>query len=111
MRPRTRPPFDEERERLRAGALLAALLDLAVATSMIGLIDERRGEQRLGVADAAALLQVVERVEGAEHPGARGAVACQCLDLVESSRRRPRAVAHASTIVPSPSVTCGCRRP
>ena len=44
---------------------------------------QRRGEQRLGVADAAALLQVVERVEGAEDPRPGDEVAGELLDGVE----------------------------
>ena len=64
---------------------------------------QRRGEQRLGVADAAALLEVVERVEGAEDPRAADE------RRVASVRRRRRASspaaaacsAQARAIVPS----------
>ena len=61
---------DEEAQRLGAGALLAALLDHAVDHLDDRLDRQRGGEQRLGVADAAALLEVVQRVEHAEHAGA-----------------------------------------
>ena len=61
----------EEREGLGAGALLAVLLDDPVGDLDDRLDRQRGGQQRLGVADASALLQVLERVEGAEHPGAR----------------------------------------
>ena len=43
-------------------------------TSMTGLIDSIDAEQRLRVADAAALAEVLERVEGREEPGAVAAV-------------------------------------
>ncbi len=64
---------DEELECLRSGALLAALLDLAVDDLDDRLDRECGGEERLGVADPAALLQVLERVERTEDPGARRA--------------------------------------
>ena len=73
---------DEERERLAAGALLAALLDLAVAHLDDRLDRQRRRQQRLGAADATALLQVVERVERAPHVCAAGEVVSVGDDLV-----------------------------
>ena len=69
-------------ERLLAGARLAGLLDRAGRDVDDGLDRQQRAEHRLGAADAAALLQVVERVEGAEHAGAGDQVVDQGHDLV-----------------------------
>ena len=74
---------DEELERLGAGALLAALGDCAVDDLDDRLDRQRRGEHRLGAADAAALLEVVERVERAEHLRPRGEIGGEVGDLVE----------------------------
>ena len=95
---------DEEGERLAARALLAALLDLAVAHLDDRLDRQHRGEQRLGAADAAALLQVLERVERAPHPGALGEVGHRGDDGVDVGARLGRRRGPA-TIMPEPSVT------
>ncbi len=76
--------LDEERQRLAPRPLLAVLLDDAVADLDDRLDRQRRGEQRLGVADAAALAQVVERVEGAEDARPGDEVAGELLDRVEA---------------------------
>ena len=68
---------------MRARALLAVLLDDAVGDLDDRLDRQRRRQQRLGVADAPALLQVVERVERAEHAGAGDELARRALDGVE----------------------------
>ena len=71
---------------------LPASSTLPEEMSRIGLIDSSDPTQGLGAADAPALLQVVERVERAEHVGARGQVVDQRDDLVggRARRRRPR---------------------
>ena len=81
---------DEEVERLRPGALLAALLDDAAGDLDDRLDRQRGGEQRLGVADPAALLQVLERVERTEDPGALDQVDRRPLRPRRSTRRRVR---------------------
>ena len=58
--------LDEEGERLRPGPLLATLFDDATGHLDDRLDRQGGGEQGLGVADAATLLQVLQRVEGAE---------------------------------------------
>src|SRR4029453_9102538 len=74
---------DEELERLRTRALLATLLDLAVDALDDRLDRQRRGEHRLGTADAPTLLQVLERVERAPDLRASGELAGKIGDLVE----------------------------
>ena len=71
---------------------LPASSTFPVEMSRIGLIDSSEPSERLGAADAAALLQVVEGVEGAEHVGARGQVLHERDDVVgrRAARRRPR---------------------
>ena len=90
-------------KRLLPGTGLAGLLHLAGGDVEDRLDRQQRAEERLGVPDPAALLQVVERVEGADDVGAAGEVLHQRDDLVD---RRPRAPACAarSTWVPSPEV-------
>ena len=97
--------LDEERERLGARALLAALLDLAVAHLDDRLDRQRRGEHRLGAADAAALLQVVERVERAPHAWcARRGRWRAAATVVERCARRGEPGAVGDDRCPSPSV-------
>ena len=66
-----------------------------------GLIDQQRAEQGLGAADAAALLEVVERVERGVDAGAGHQVVDQRHDLVDASCRLRPASAASSTMVPS----------
>jgi hypothetical protein len=78
---------------LAAGALLAGLLDRAVAHLDDRLDRQRRAEQCSRVADATALLQVLERVERADHAGtcARSVASCSSSSSVGTGARRPRA--------------------
>ena len=111
MRPSyDRDLVDEERQRLGARALLAVLLDDAVGDLDDRLDRQRRGQQGLGVADAAALAQVVERVEGAEHPGAGDELAGVALDGVEVvAGGRPLGAGEGDR-AEAERDACGCRR-
>src|SRR5206468_5290082 len=73
---------DEVAQRLRPGALAGLRLDLAVGHLDDRLDRQHRAEERLGGADAAALPQVLERVEGTVGPGARDQVLDGGGDLV-----------------------------
>ena len=66
IRPAFLHPIDDEAQRLRAGAHLACRLDRAVGDGDDGLDRQHRSEHRLRAADATALAQVLERVDGEE---------------------------------------------
>jgi hypothetical protein len=77
----------QPQQRLLAGAGLGGLLDLTGAQVEHRLDGQDAAGQRLGAADAAALLQVVEGVEGAVHPRAVGLVLDGGDDLVGGGAR------------------------
>ncbi len=76
--------LNEERERLRPGALAAALFHLALADVDDRLDGERRGDHRLRTADTAALFQVLQRVECSVHVDTTRQRVALGFDLVET---------------------------
>ncbi len=78
----------QEGEGLAAGALAAALFDLAVADFDHGFDRQRGGEEGLGASDPATLLQVLERVEHPPHSCAGGEVTRCAFDVIQRGTGR-----------------------